>query len=925
MATKIRRSLYIGLGGTGMKALLHTKKMFIDTYGEVPPMVGFIGIDTDGGEYSKSLKSVRGEEVRLTPNEQLQLLAPDAVDFYYNHKQDFSWVPQCNINAIPMLRGEGAGGVRSNGRFAFTINKNRADRAIRDKIDQITDAEIVNNDKYELLANNLPEVHLVFSICGGTGCGSFINMAYLLKEINVGLKVTGYAVLPGAFDSLAACAHVKPNTYGALFDLDYLMHHGINNTPIDIKYLNSKYCATTRPFTNVFFIDNKNARNDNYGAVDSISEMISLALITAAGELSVAGASVGDNFSIAISMGTLDIINKKAWASGMGACEIVYRGNELAEIYRMKAVQNIIMRLQSPIDDTNIIANGWIDSAEVKIRENNGQNDLTDYIGDITPKYPLNINNPSDPTNEVERNIDSNKLDSDELERRVQDKLDATRTELRNLIVKQINREGGVAAAKSIMSELKSQIDVCYSEMVNEKETLSENESTLRTVIANLINDIKSNSGLFGRSRREKSCHMLSEKTRELNECIRDKQRHEAAITFYTSFLNTIDEYNEKVKAINSLLESVKESLTGKIAKLQNGISKESSIFQINLAHEDVKHIAVKEAEIVISDMLKTLNGENKIYGFAEYATNEIEKFFMDYAQTLSGAKEYLEKGVEEALKTIYDNNPAEFAKIINLASRKSQALFQYNHKGHAPRQNMTDMIYVGVEDKDSSILSKDDLFERSMSAPDGLNTTRNVAFASTGMKDKIIIYNQIGVVPIYALKDIEVYKDAYIHTYNKPEGHHFDDDLRLRIEHEDFQLRPQQEYDANDVIDLWINGFIFGLLKNENGKYQIKCRALGKALDGYWVSLGSAYRNEAFESFKRHEATITREFRQYFDLERQRRGEEAMNMLINDVKLNYLENYSQIKLDRRTLDGHGYEKVTELLEMELRYIEENL
>ena len=119
MATKIRRCLYIGLGGTGMKALLHTKKMFIDTYGEVPPMIGFLGIDTDKGEYSKQLLSVRGEVVKLEPHEQLQLLAPGAVEFYKNHKSDFSWIPECNVNAIPMLRGLGAGGVRSNGRFAL--------------------------------------------------------------------------------------------------------------------------------------------------------------------------------------------------------------------------------------------------------------------------------------------------------------------------------------------------------------------------------------------------------------------------------------------------------------------------------------------------------------------------------------------------------------------------------------------------------------------------------------------------------------------------------------------------------------------------------------------------------------------------------------------------------------------------------------
>lgn len=36
MATKLRRTLFIGLGGTGMNALLHAKKTLYDTYGEIP-------------------------------------------------------------------------------------------------------------------------------------------------------------------------------------------------------------------------------------------------------------------------------------------------------------------------------------------------------------------------------------------------------------------------------------------------------------------------------------------------------------------------------------------------------------------------------------------------------------------------------------------------------------------------------------------------------------------------------------------------------------------------------------------------------------------------------------------------------------------------------------------------------------------------
>lgn len=927
MATKIRRSLYIGLGGTGMKALLHTKKMFIDTYGEVPPMIGFLAIDTDGGEYKKTLKSVRNEEIKIVPNEQLELKAQGAVDFYNYNKPDFTWIPEININSIAMLRGDGAGGVRSNGRFAFTVNKESVLAAVRTKINNITSATINANDKYELLSNNLPEIHLVFSICGGTGCGTFLNMAYLLKQINSALQVTGYAVLPGAFEGIAATANAVPNTYGSLFDLDYFMHHGIGNTPIGIKYLSGEvYNATERPFKNVFFIDNTNANHDNYGNVEKVTEMISLALITAAGELSVANASVGDNFSVMIGMGTLDIENKKAWASGMGACEIVYRGKELAEIYRMKAAINIIDRLTNSTADANIIANSWIDDANVKIRENNGKDDLTDYLGDKAPRFPLTeINDTSKPEADIDSNKNVNKLDQEEIDKKVQAKLETVRAKLRDLIVENINGEGGIAIAKRILEELKEQLNICYREMNNESQELKEKIATLNMQIDNLIKALKAATGIWNRSKRTELIQQLCVRVREYNECVRDEQRHTGAITFYTTFLTEIDAMKKRIENLENLLASVKSSLSKKVIQLQNNAEKDGSIFQINLAEEDAKRVTINEGEIVISDMIAMLKGEHKLYNFVDNTTTEIEEMFMKYTATLTGAESYMTRGVEEVMKSIMNNDPAELTRIIAQASRKSQPLFAYNHRGRRPRQPMIDMIYVGVEDKESSILRKDDLFESTLSNAD-TSVTRNVAFASTGMKDKVIIYNQVGVVPIYALANIPEYEVQYRTTYlNDTAGHHFDDDMLSRAKNEGFEIQPRQAYDANNLMDLWVRGFVYGLIKNENGKYMMKSNSLGQALDNYWVSLKSAYRNEAYEEFKRQEAAVVKDFRPYIIAEDQRKGAEATISLIDDVKRNYLEGYSQLKLDRRTLDSHGYEKVKALIEQELRHVEQHL
>ena len=351
MATKIKRCLYVGLGGTGMNALLHTKKMFIDTYGEVPPMIGFLGIDTDGGAYKKSLPSNKGEEVILDPKEQMPILVKKARPYYDENKEAFSWIPEENLYALTSME-LGAGQVRTNGRFAFTINYADLCRKVETVLAQITNAHIINNDKYELLGANT-EIHMVFSVCGGTGCGTFVNMAYLLRDRAPQCKLTGYAVLPDVFKHMSnsGMAKVAPNAFGAIEDLDYLMHMGIGSKPIKLEYLNGSYEIKDRPFNSVIFIDNKNDRGDTYTHIDELAEMISLALVTSAGELSSASASVSDNIEKNIREGSMDIENKKAWAAGMGVCEIIYRGQDLSDIYAIKSAKNLIDRFFNSCQD----------------------------------------------------------------------------------------------------------------------------------------------------------------------------------------------------------------------------------------------------------------------------------------------------------------------------------------------------------------------------------------------------------------------------------------------------------------------------------------------------------------------------------------------------------------------------------------------
>ena len=105
---------------------------------------------------------------------------------------------------------------------------------------------------------------MVFSICGGTGAGTFINMAYIIKNTLSNCKLTGYAVLPDVFDNMSnyGMARVKPNAYGSICDLDWFMH--LNGTEkLQFDYVTSKQQITGAPFNAIFIIDNRNENGDN--------------------------------------------------------------------------------------------------------------------------------------------------------------------------------------------------------------------------------------------------------------------------------------------------------------------------------------------------------------------------------------------------------------------------------------------------------------------------------------------------------------------------------------------------------------------------------------------------------------------------------------------------------------------------------------
>ncbi|NDV58124.1 tubulin-like doman-containing protein [Bacteroides sp. 519] len=919
MATKLRRCLYIGLGGTGMNALLHTKKMFIETYnGKVPPMIGFLGIDTDGGAYKKTLDSKYGA-VSLSPYEQRSIACRDAKAIYNLHKDEhFTWMPEENEGAIVAME-IGAGQVRTNGRLATIINSSHVETSILQALNNIQKSTHSDNREYELLSNNV-EIHMVFSICGGTGCGAFIDLAYLIRRVAPQCKLTGYAVMADVFESMVpsgpAMAKVKPNAYGAVMDLDWLMHLRPSSPPIKFDYITHTMQVSERPFNAVMFIDNKNENNDVYTHADQLTEMISLALVIAAGQLSVAAASVSDNIEKYYADGSMDIADKKAWAAGMGACEIVFRGKDLSEIYAIKSAQRIIQRLMNGCNDVDTIINNWIDSPEVNIRENNGRDDVIDFILKKEPKIPMvSINDPLNAKPETDMYIASAMPKDDAVKGKIQELSERIKKEFISLLIKQINQECGLSNAEDIILGLQKQLHVFLKEMKEELETFENTKASKQQAIeiaVDNLSQLERKMFVIGKSgKRESLIEDVIAATMLYTISEREIIRRRAAITFYTGLQATLmDEYT-RVGNIKRLLLTVNTDLTTRLAEVHNLVGKKSQTFMIDLVGEAAKNVYVEDNELNIPEFVRKLNLPNSLYDLDGKDVADVKAALFSYTENLTIAKKWEKTTIDDIIDKMPED---EFEHLMRMAINKAMPLFRKDYQGHIPGTQLYEGYFVGVPDKGNSRFTRNDAFKNKQQG------ATSIDFISLGMDDHIIIYRQIGVIPAYAIASLKTYEEKY---NNCRTVCHFDKNVLIRMNREEYSLMPKQQDD--DTLELWIYGLIFGLIKNEDNSYYYKSQLNGDPLFDNWVKMGIQYRDEAFEYFKHNKSSIRREFNEQIEDEQRSKGLDAMQELKADVKANYLEKYSQINMSREELTKRGNENIADLIRKELMFVQKNL
>ncbi len=252
-------ALIVGLGGTGKKALMNFKETFLKSpqikkaYAQIgaepslPDFIDLLCIDTDIFDASKSEKEDEERAVKLTESEYHQINIQNAGQITNNLDTDtynylYEWFPQKLKSYIGQI-SQGAHQFRFTGRFGIFVDIQKIFSLLKSKISKIMARGNVNQDDIIVPLTNkqgqilTPEFYVVGSMCGGSGAGMFMDMAYLLKMAYYQLSggkgkpsIIGIELTPEAFTQIAidpnvnSTGRLEGNGYAALAETYYFMN-----------------------------------------------------------------------------------------------------------------------------------------------------------------------------------------------------------------------------------------------------------------------------------------------------------------------------------------------------------------------------------------------------------------------------------------------------------------------------------------------------------------------------------------------------------------------------------------------------------------------------------------------------------------------------------------------------------------------------
>lgn len=293
---KVSPTLVIGLGGTGALAVQYTKRKIREMLQTVDdsapkrlPFVEYLVLDTNRQE--ELLEELLGDEfINMGNRNFLRALAVAERDGEFD--SSLRWFPR-KVN--PGQIDAGARGVRKIGRLCFFFSRPDIKNAVCTKIRAITNYELVSKAlagcrSLAVEPNATIDVHIVSSLCGGTGSSCVLDTAYLTRTAIDEVtkkepKQIGHLVTT---EPIEAEPNTDPSTLRSnmLVTLAEIEHFCSDRDGargrFSIEYLDSETIpAATKPFSLMFLLGASDAATrSRHNVCRTIAEEIALQTVS---------------------------------------------------------------------------------------------------------------------------------------------------------------------------------------------------------------------------------------------------------------------------------------------------------------------------------------------------------------------------------------------------------------------------------------------------------------------------------------------------------------------------------------------------------------------------------------------------------------------------------------------------------------------
>ena len=202
----VRPTLIVGLGGTGVLVCQWVEHYIRELLGTVPPFIRFLKLDTDASDDGGPPEGILSDFINLFHYLDVGEVVRDNASYPQFHPH-LDWMRGFREDAT--FADYGCQGIPRLGRLVFfELRESVIHEAVATRFSSLRTSTQQPLDEttgpFVLASDGAPVVHIASSVCGGTGAGMLIDMAYNLRwwsreSFPKPAEIVGHLLLPDAF------------------------------------------------------------------------------------------------------------------------------------------------------------------------------------------------------------------------------------------------------------------------------------------------------------------------------------------------------------------------------------------------------------------------------------------------------------------------------------------------------------------------------------------------------------------------------------------------------------------------------------------------------------------------------------------------------------------------------------------------------